>query len=126
MTLRSQCLEHASKLEPHAHRYGESAPSAHEGPELWESLVEKVRHTMSDVMARRPASGLLLLRDLRQLYHMAHEVSLYWGAIGQAAQAVRDRGLLEATTEMHEQTLTQIKWITTKLRETSPQVLVVG
>jgi hypothetical protein len=39
---------------------------------------------------------------------------------------VRDVELLDLTTALHEQTLTQIKWIKTKLKETAPQVLVAG
>jgi hypothetical protein len=125
-TLEQQCTEHAARIAPFASRYDAASPVADEDGGDWDSLVAHLRHRLSETLARRPASGLLLMRDLHQLYHMAQEVSLHWTAIGQAAQALRDQELLDATTALHEQTLTQIKWIKTRLKETAPQVLVGG
>lgn len=125
-TLQRQCLDHAARIAPLASRYDASSPVGDEDEDDWGGMVAAMRQRMSEMLARRPASGLVLLRDLRQLYHLAQEVSLDWTAIGQAAQAVRDAELLDVTTALHEQTLTQIKWIKTKLKETAPQVLVVG
>jgi hypothetical protein len=65
-----------------------------------------------------------LLRDLRQLFLMAHEANIHWIALGQVAQAVRDHDLLDEVTALHKQTLTQIKWLKTRIKEVSPQVLV--
>jgi hypothetical protein len=93
---------------------------------MWQSMLSTVRRGMSAMAGRHPATGLLLLRDLRELYHLAQDVSLHWIEIGQAAQALREASLLDAVTEMHEQTLTQIKWVKTRLKETAPQVLVAG
>jgi hypothetical protein len=125
-SLEQQCLDHAARIAPIASRYQSSSPVGDEDDDGWSGIVASMRQRMSDVLARRPASGLVLLHDLRQLYHLAHEVSLHWTAVGQAAQAARDAELLDVTTALHEQTLTQIKWITTKLKEVTPQVLVVG
>jgi hypothetical protein len=77
-------------------------------------------------MGRRPESGLLLLRDLRELYLMAEEANIHWLALGQVAQAVRDHDLLDEVSDLHKQTLTQIKWLKTRIKEAAPQVLVSG
>lgn len=65
-----------------------------------------------------------MLRDLRELYLMAEEADVHWLALGQVAQAVRDHNLLDEVSDLHKQTLTQIKWLKTKLKEPTPQVLV--
>lgn len=65
-----------------------------------------------------------MLRDLRELYLMAEEAEVHWLALGQVAQAVRNHNLLDEVSDLHKQTLTQIKWLKTKLNESTPQVLV--
>lgn len=60
-----------------------------------------LRHKLSQLLGRRPESGLLLLRSLRQLYLQAQEVSFHWIVAGQLAQAVRDGELLAAVDELH-------------------------
>jgi hypothetical protein len=41
---------------------------------------------------------------------MAEEADIHWPALGQVARAVRDHALLDEVSDLHEQTLTQIKW----------------
>jgi hypothetical protein len=43
--------------------------------------------------------------------------------LGQVAQAKRDRELLQTVDILHRQLLTQIKWLKTRLKEASPQIL---
>lgn len=64
-----------------------------------------------------------MLRDLRQLYTATEEVSFYWIVLGQVAQAKRDRELLELVDMLHRELLTQVKWIKTRVKEASPQIL---
>jgi hypothetical protein len=87
-------------------------------------LISTVREKGSEMVGRRPESGLLLLRDLRELYVLASEASINWVILGQGAQAAKDRELLQATTECHPDTLRALKWTNTKIKETSPQVLM--
>lgn len=54
------------------------------------NVLAGIRHQAAEVTGRRPEAGLLLLRDLRQLFLMAHEAGICWIALGQVAQAVRD------------------------------------
>jgi hypothetical protein len=56
---------------------------------------------------------------------MAEEVNLLWITMGQVAQAVRDHDLLDEVSLLHKQTLTQIKWLKTRVREAAPQALLV-
>jgi hypothetical protein len=88
------------------------------------SLLDAVREKGSELVGRRPESGLLLLRDLRELYVLASGASINWVILGQGAQAAKDRELLQATKGCHPDTLRTLKWTNTKIKETSPQVLM--
>jgi hypothetical protein len=85
-------------------------------------LVDSLRAKAADVMARRPEPGLLLLRDVRTLYLMASDNSLHWEMLAQAAQARRDRDLLQLVSACHPQTLRQIRWANTLIKIMSPQI----
>ncbi|MFL5998759.1 MAG: hypothetical protein ACJ736_31455 [Streptomyces sp.] len=67
--------------------------------------------------------GLLLLRDLRALHLAATENSLHWEMLAQAAQATRDESLLELASACHPQTLRQMRWTNTLIKQLSPQLL---
>jgi hypothetical protein len=53
-------------------------------------------------------------------------VSFHWLVAGQLAQATRDEELLGLVDELHRETLTQIKWLKTQVKQASPQALAVG
>ncbi|MDQ1035642.1 hypothetical protein QFZ75_002058 [Streptomyces sp. V3I8] len=67
--------------------------------------------------------GLLLLRDLRDLHLAATHNSLHWEMLAQVAQATRTAGLLALTASCHPQTLRQMRWTNTMIKNLSPQVL---
>jgi len=94
------------------------------GGERRTGVLDTVREKGSELVGRRPESGLLLLRDLRKLYMLASEVSINWVILGQGAQATKDQELLQATKVCHPDTLRTLKWTNTKIKETSPQVLM--
>jgi hypothetical protein len=50
----------------HYGRYGGKVREV-EAPELWESFMGIVRRKNAELLGRSPKTGLLLLRDLRQL-----------------------------------------------------------
>jgi hypothetical protein len=120
-----QCHAHADTLRRLAARYEEELPPSGDG-EVGETSTAALRHKLSELLGRRPESGLLLLRSLRQLYVQAQEVSFHWIVAGQIAQAARDGELLAAVDELHRETLTQIKWLKSHVKEASPQALVAG
>jgi hypothetical protein len=123
-TLAKQCDEHLRRLEPFAERYG--APPASEGVGEPSGLMETLRHKSSELLGHSEATGLLLLRDLRNLYLAAQEAEIAWVILAQAAQAVRDRELLLVVSECHEEAEVRGKWLRTRIKESSPQVLATG
>jgi hypothetical protein len=56
--------------------------------------IETLRHKSAELLGRSELSGVLLLRDLKQLYLTAQETEMEWVVLAQVAQAVRDRELL--------------------------------
>ena len=122
-TLAQQADEHAEHIRRIAERFDKDLS---EPADRLENVMAGLRHKTSELLGRRPATGLLLLRDLRQLFLMAQEANVHWIALGQVAQAVRDHDLLDEVSELHKQTLTQIKWLKTRIKDDAPQVLAVG
>jgi hypothetical protein len=123
-TLARKCAEHVEKLAPFAERYG--APPGDADVAESPGLVEALRHKGAELLGRSEASGMLLLRDLRNLYLTAQEAELAWVILAQAAQAVRDRELLLVVTPCHEEAQMRGKWLRTRIKETAPQVLAAG
>jgi hypothetical protein len=121
-TFSKQCTAHAEKLRPIAQRYG-ADPGDDGEPGLWDSVMEAVRRRAAEAAGRRPESGLMLLRDLRELYLSAQETFITWVIVYQGAQAARDRELLEVSAECQLETELQVKWTLTQLKVVSPQAL---
>src|SRR3954469_25517257 len=124
-TLAKQCEAHAAKLRDVAVQFDVDLDEPRSHDSLGR-LLANLREKTSELLGRREMTGLLLLRDLRHLYVMAEEVNVHWIALGQVAQAVRDQALLDAVTALHKQTLTQIKWLKTRIKQAVPQILVAG
>ncbi|POX38180.1 hypothetical protein C3486_24490 [Streptomyces sp. Ru73] len=123
-TLADQCDQHARQIRDWA--AGRFGVTLHEPqrPAPLTAAVGTLRRTSSELTGRRRVSGLLLLRDLRGLYVKAEHTSIHWVMLGQAAQALRDHDLLGHVSDCHEQTRTQAKWITTRIKEAAPQALL--
>jgi hypothetical protein len=123
--LATQCDQHAGAVRTIAKHFGKdlSEPSS---PDALHNVMAGIRRKTSELLGQRPEPGLLLLRDLRQLYLMAEEANIHWLALGQVAQALPDKALLDQASALHKQTLTQIKWLKTRIKETCSQVLLVA
>lgn len=123
-TLARRCDEHVERLRPFAAHYGaDDAPAdAGETP----TILERLRRTSAELLGRSEATGMLLLRDLRNVYLQAQEAELAWVILAQAAQAARDRDLLTTVSEIHEEAEARGKWLRTRIKESSPQILVAG
>lgn len=120
--LARQSDERARQVREAAQRYNRdlSVPRHLEGAAAAASMVRKKG---SHLMKRRPSSGLLLLRDLRELFLTAQTANAHWLLLGQAALALRDAELVEDVNRMHKELLTSIKWVKTRLKEAAPQVV---
>lgn len=112
-TLAKQCEAHAEKLMLFVDRYDEEAPG--EPGRLYHEFFDETR-----------SGSLGLLRDLHDLYLMANACDIAWTMIGQAAQGLPDRELLEVVNSCERETSTQIKWIKTRMKEAAPQALLVA
>lgn len=112
-TLAQQCETHAERLKPFVDRYGEQAPE--EPEELYHEFLEQIR-----------SGSFGLLRDLQDLYLMANTCDIAWTMIGQAAQGLGDRELLEVANSCEKETYNQLKWIQTRMKEAAPQTLIVA
>jgi hypothetical protein len=121
-TLAEHAQSRLEALAGHAERYGASI-EADAASEPAGGVLSAVREKGSELLGRQSAAGLLLLRDMRKLHLLAAEASINWTILGQGAQAARDGDLIATVTESHPETLRALRWTTTKLKETAPQVL---
>jgi len=122
-TLAKQCEGQAMALAPHAERHAADVPEDEDdGPR--ESMLAGLRRATAALVGRSPMTGMLLLRDLRQLHLAIEEAAMLWLIVGQAAQAARDRELLVLVEQSREEITNQLLWISTRVKETAPQVLV--
>ncbi|MFB6597713.1 hypothetical protein [Streptomyces diastaticus] len=81
------------------------------------------RHEAAAPPDHSPGPGLLLLRDLSDLHLAATHNSLRWEMLAQAAQATKNTGLLDLASSCHPQTLRQMRWTNTMIKNLSPQIL---
>lgn len=110
----AQSEEQSRKLRPFADRYGEEVPDE---PDL-------LRENFFGDGTR--SGGLGLLRDLQDLYMMAHECDISWTVIGQAAKGVGDAKLNDTVDECEVETAAQIKWLKTRMKQAAPQALIAA
>lgn len=111
--LAEQCDRHVRALRPCADRYGEDAPAAPEA--------------MFHDHFGGPRSGPYgLLRDLHDLHLLASGADVSWTLLGQAAQGARDADLLAVVRRCEGETALQMRWLTTRMKQAAPQVLLVA
>lgn len=128
-TLARQCATHIEKLAPFAQRYGgagaEYSRSSRRAEAAAETppILETMRHKSAELLGRTPKTGLLLLRDLENLYLTAQATEIAWISLTQTAQAIRDSELLRTANLCHEETEAQAKWLRTRIKEAAPQIL---
>jgi hypothetical protein len=70
--------------------------------------------------------ALLLLHDLRETYVTAHAAEIACVILGQAAKATRDAELVATAEQGLEEAERRWKWLRTKLKDASPQVLAAS
>ncbi|MFF1465874.1 hypothetical protein [Streptomyces sp. NPDC058330] len=113
--------EHCLRVAEVADHYGLSL----DGPSQKSAsgLKPVTQGATAEAAAHRPEPGFLLLRDLRDLHIGATGNSLYWEMLAQAGQAAKDTRLLELAASCHPQTLRQMRWTNTMIKNLSPQVI---
>lgn len=112
-TLAAQCDNHQQALTPIIDRYGEVQD-------------EEPERLHADGLQDTRQGPLGLLRDLQDLYLLASLVDITWTMIKQAAQGLRDEELLAVVADCDSQTETQLKWLSTRMKQAAPQALILG
>jgi hypothetical protein len=121
--LAEECAQLVERLRPFGQRYETEIEDVEgESP----TLLERMREASGKLLGRTPSSGLLLLRDLRELWLAAQAAEISWVILAQCAQAARDGELLALATEAHELAEIRGKWVRTQIKQSAPQVLVAG
>ncbi|OWA19108.1 hypothetical protein B9W68_00930 [Streptomyces sp. CS227] len=88
-----------------------------------DGMLATPRHKAAGPSDHSPDPGPLLLRDLSDLHLAATHNSLCWEMLAQAAQAAKNTGLLGLASSCHPQTLRQMRWTNTMIKNLSPQIL---
>jgi hypothetical protein len=122
-TLSARIDRLATSLDPFMEAYGQGAAREEAGDAV-RSFAEKLRRATSTITARSPKTGLLLLRDLRELFVDASLVEIDWTIVRQGAMAARDEPLVRAATVGLEETGRVLRWLKTRIKESSPQILM--
>lgn len=112
---------HVRQIAAAGRRYGVRSDDS---PLRIGAALSWLREKSSELVGRRPEPALLLLADLRSVHIHAAAVSLDWELLAQGAQAARDTELLALASRCHPQTLRQMRWANTMLKELSPQTLM--
>lgn len=124
--LASRCASQLELLLPHAPRYGAAERSIDKSTAQRPDALERARRLAAEMLGTHEVAGMLLLDNLRALYLTAHRAELAWLVLEQAAKAARDTELLAAANKGREEAERRWKWVRTKLKEASPQILIVG
>lgn len=120
LALRTEAL--AETLAPFARAYGQDVGTA-SASQGWGSVLGRLRRMGGELAGRSKRSGELLLRDLHELYLQAQECEIDWVIVRQGALAARDMDLVDTSTVGIQETRRIVKWLTTRIKESAPQVL---
>lgn len=104
--------QHRERLAPVVERYGEDD-------------VEEPERLHADGLAQARSGEIGLLRDLQDLHVLATLVQTTWTVIGQGAQGLRDRELLEISKNCNTETARQVTWLNTRMKMAAPQALII-
>jgi hypothetical protein len=119
--LAGRCERTAATLEPFGERYEQDLDDDGAGP--FGDLGERLRRGAAVAMGGAPQTGLLLLRDLRDLATEAHGVQMDWTVLRQGASVAKDQALLDVAMVGQDEMKRVTSWLTTRIKETAPQVM---
>jgi hypothetical protein len=88
-----------------------------------QELAGALKRAGAGLPGRRPEPAILLLSDLCDLHLRTAEVSLDWEILAQVAQATKDADLRQLTSACHAQTLRQLRWSNTHVKDLADQAL---
>lgn len=120
--LADRCEQLAAGLVPFAEAYGQRVREG-DGPDGLKAFGERVRRATAAAVGRSERTGLLLLRDLRELYVEAQEAEIDWTIVHQGALVARDPDLVLTCLTGMAETERVVRWLKTRIKESAPQVL---
>ena len=88
------------------------------------SFSSAERRSAREVTEAAERSGPTLLRDLRQVEIDAHACVTDWMIVHQGAMATRDQKLLNLCELGMDEMRRVERWLTTRIKESAPQILV--
>jgi hypothetical protein len=121
MMLADRCRATAGTLAPFAEQYEQHIDG--DGNEPLSEVGNRVRRSAATLAGRAEQPGLLLLRDIRHLAMEAHGAQMDWTILHQGASVARDQPLVDAATVGQDEMKRVVTWLTTRIKETAPQVL---
>jgi hypothetical protein len=120
--LAERCRATADLLTPIAERYQQHIGDADQDGAL-SDLGERLRRGTAALAGRADEVGLLLIHDLRHLAMQAHGAQMDWTILRQGAAVAHDQLLMDAATVGQDEMKRVVTWLTTRIKETAPQVL---
>ncbi|GGP03009.1 hypothetical protein LDL08_12150 [Nonomuraea glycinis] len=112
-----RCTQHAGTLTPILRRYQDRRQA--ESDRLSPPAISVAR-----------AGPIGLLRDLQDLYQLAHLVDITWVLVGQAAAGARDRALLNVVATCvatcGPDITARLAWLRGRMKAAAPQTLLVA
>ena len=66
------------------------------------------------------------MRDLHELYVLAHYVDISWTLVGQAARGARDEEAVHVVEQCEQEGTQQVDFLRTRMSQAAPQALVVA
>lgn len=112
LALARQCDAHQQALTAVVDRYGENKSD------------DEPERLHADGLAGSRTGPVGLLRDLQDVYVLVTFVEITWTVVKQAAQALRDRELLDVVSHCDNETTAQAQWCRTRIKQAAPQALV--
>jgi len=118
------CAEHVWRLRPFIERYDAHAVDVEDA--TTPGFLETLRKGAATAIGHAPISGVVLVKDLRDVYVVAHGAEINWIILQQAAKAARDSQLLEVVGTCHEEAEQTWKWLRTHIKVSAPEALATS
>jgi hypothetical protein len=119
-----KCVDHVERLKPFVERYQARAIDADDGDSP--GVLDALRRKTSELLADAEPTGVLLLHDLRDVYVTAQRAEIDWTILKQGASAVHDQDLVAVVSHCQPEADVTGKWLRTRIKAGSAQVLATG
>jgi len=104
--------EHIELLAPLAEKYGKT-------------VSERPERLRSALLSGTRMGGLGELMDLKDVALLLQEQALTWTALSEAAQALRDKDMVDVVTRCSAETERQLEWFKGRFKQASAQAIAI-